>query len=157
VEFGANQDFTLSLWVKHNEPTATNFFPTVLSKEPGGGTRVGYNIGLHNQHTDARWYFQIYVNNTSYQVFGRNNVSDNKWHHLVGIRPGSVIATYEDGVVANQASGNSGDTTNSVNLNIGQLTNAGSCCLYNGLIDDVRIYNRALSADEIKRLYNMGR
>jgi hypothetical protein len=26
----------------------------------------------------------------------------------------------------------------------------------NGLIDDVRIYNRALSADEIKRLYNMG-
>jgi hypothetical protein len=26
----------------------------------------------------------------------------------------------------------------------------------NGLIDDVRIYNRALSADEIKRLYNLG-
>jgi hypothetical protein len=28
---------------------------------------------------------------------------------------------------------------------------------FDGLIDDVRIYNRALSADEIKRLYNMGR
>jgi hypothetical protein len=27
---------------------------------------------------------------------------------------------------------------------------------WNGLIDDVRIYNRALSADEIKRLYNLG-
>jgi hypothetical protein len=26
-----------------------------------------------------------------------------------------------------------------------------------GAIDDVRIYNRALSPDEIKRLYNMGR
>ncbi len=28
---------------------------------------------------------------------------------------------------------------------------------FNGMIDDVRIYNRALSPDEIKRLYNMGR
>jgi hypothetical protein len=28
---------------------------------------------------------------------------------------------------------------------------------FDGLIDDVRIYNRALSADEIKRLYNLGR
>jgi Concanavalin A-like lectin/glucanases superfamily len=28
---------------------------------------------------------------------------------------------------------------------------------FDGSIDDVRIYNRALSADEIKRLYNMGR
>jgi len=34
-----------------------------------------------------------------------------------------------------------------------------SFCIYgfNGLIDEVRIYNRALSPDEIKRLYNMGR
>ena len=28
---------------------------------------------------------------------------------------------------------------------------------YDGTIDDVRVYNRALSADEIKRLYNIGR
>ena len=28
---------------------------------------------------------------------------------------------------------------------------------FNGQLDDIRIYNRALSADEIKRLYNLGR
>jgi hypothetical protein len=28
---------------------------------------------------------------------------------------------------------------------------------FSGLLDDVRVYNRILSADEIKRLYNMGR
>jgi Concanavalin A-like lectin/glucanases superfamily len=28
---------------------------------------------------------------------------------------------------------------------------------WQGKLDDVRIYNRALSADEVKRLYNMGR
>ena len=28
---------------------------------------------------------------------------------------------------------------------------------FDGLIDEVRVYNRALSADEVKRLYNLGR
>ncbi|MDP3996219.1 MAG: LamG-like jellyroll fold domain-containing protein, partial [bacterium] len=28
---------------------------------------------------------------------------------------------------------------------------------FNGLLDDVRIYSRALSASEIKQLYNMGK
>ena len=35
--------------------------------------------------------------------------------------------------------------------------NNGTGEIWNGLIDDVRVYNRALSADEIKRLYNLGR
>jgi Concanavalin A-like lectin/glucanases superfamily len=48
--------------------------------------------------------------------------------------------------------------TNTSNLYIG-MESGFSCCNgnYDGLLDDVRIYNRALSADEIKRLYNMGR
>jgi hypothetical protein len=33
----------------------------------------------------------------------------------------------------------------------------GSSTYLTGLLDDVRIYNRARAADEIKRLYNMGR
>jgi hypothetical protein len=41
------------------------------------------------------------------------------------------------------------------NLRIGR--DADLSALLDGTIDDVRIYNRALSADEIKRLYNMGR
>jgi hypothetical protein len=40
------------------------------------------------------------------------------------------------------------------NANIGRRADGNT---FNGLIDDVRIYNRALSPDEIKRLYTMGR
>ena len=36
-------------------------------------------------------------------------------------------------------------------------SNSGSIGFVDGLIDEVRIYNRALSSDEIKRLYNGGR
>jgi hypothetical protein len=38
-----------------------------------------------------------------------------------------------------------------------RIGNAPDTRLFDGLIHDVRIYNRVLSPDEIKRLYNMGR
>ncbi|PIR91704.1 hypothetical protein COU03_00900, partial [bacterium (Candidatus Gribaldobacteria) CG10_big_fil_rev_8_21_14_0_10_41_12] len=42
------------------------------------------------------------------------------------------------------------DTLNRDNLTIGvSKRNSGLVCLFNGLIDDVRIYNRVLSATEI--------
>jgi hypothetical protein len=40
-------------------------------------------------------------------------------------------------------------------FNIGRSGSGGA--YYTGLLDDVRVYNRALTLDEIKRLYNMGR
>lgn len=55
---------------------------------------------------------------------------------------------------------NSLDITNNAaddGFNIGQIGSHFAGFYFNGLIDDVRIYNRVLSADEIKRLYNMGR
>ena len=55
------------------------------------------------------------------------------WHHVV-IKTDTVV------------------TADSVD--IGRISGTGN---FNGFIDDVRIYNRALSADEIKRLYNLGR
>ncbi|HEY4714989.1 MAG TPA: LamG-like jellyroll fold domain-containing protein, partial [Candidatus Paceibacterota bacterium] len=38
-----------------------------------------------------------------------------------------------------------------------RLTSGALSAFFNGTIDDVRIYNRALSATEIKQLYNLGR
>jgi hypothetical protein len=45
--------------------------------------------------------------------------------------------------------------TAALNDNIGQLTGGGQ--QFTGAIDDVRIYNRALSAQEVQALYSMGR
>ena len=56
---------------------------------------------------------------------------------------GSVTSDAGDGIAIGQASaGNTFDT---------------SANYSNAKIDDVRIYNRALTPDEIKRLYTMGR
>jgi hypothetical protein len=67
------------------------------------------------------------------------------------------VETFVDGVsvASTQTFAGSLCTGSTANVNIGRRADNQS--YFNGTIDDVRIYNRALSADEIKRLYNMGR
>jgi hypothetical protein len=80
------------------------------------------------------------------------------WHFLAGVRKTSApyLELYVDGVSVGTSDTNaSGAITTDdslVGVNRASLSN-----YFSGSMDDVRIYNRALSADEIKRLYNMGR
>jgi Concanavalin A-like lectin/glucanases superfamily len=54
---------------------------------------------------------------------------------------------------------NSGGTpdTSADPLYIGAGYNSGPTSFFNGMVDDVRIYNRALSATEVKQLYKCGK
>ena len=67
-----------------------------------------YEIDLHDSNVSPLWFFQIYVSGTSYAVAGRTNIADGNWHHVVGIRSGNTIQTYEDGTFANTHAGSSG-------------------------------------------------
>ena len=80
----------------------------------------------------------------------------NNWYHVIMISPasGATAQWYINGLdVTNEAG--CGTPVSATSWNIGN--NAESSRSFNGSIDDVRIYNRALTADEIKRLYNLGR
>ena len=88
----------------------------------------------------------------------------NKWQHAAVTWDGSITATnvhmYVDGVettYATQTNGDSFVSDASNSLRIGADGNVNANYAFNGLIDEVRVYNRVLSAAEIKRLYNMGR
>jgi hypothetical protein len=74
------------------------------------------------------------------------------WHMLAGTYDGTVISSYLDGIQCNSTSSLSGQTLyTSGAVQFGEWGSAGANTHY---IDDVRIYNRALSADEIQRLWN---
>jgi Concanavalin A-like lectin/glucanases superfamily len=98
-------------------------------------------------------------------VTGTTAISTNQWHHL-----GAVFNTTDDVelyIDAVQDSVTYSGTASSISygsrgFEIGRVqSNGGGSCaestfIANGQIDDVRIYNRALSPDEIKRLYRLG-
>lgn len=86
-----------------------------------------------------------------------NSVIDLIWHHVVGTYDGTILKMYIDGVLQTDTLSISGsiNTDNSDILRIGR--NPNNTGPWDGLIDEVRIFNKALSAIEIKNLYEMGR
>src|SRR3989344_1302052 len=78
----------------------------------------------------------------------------NTWYHGVITHNQTTMSWYIDGILDSQTTRTETIQNNNDSLRIGRFDrNAWS---WTGLIDDVRIYNRALSADEIKRLYRIG-
>jgi len=80
------------------------------------------------------------------------SVVDNKWHLLVGKYDGSTVSVYVDGKFENSSNFNHGIGSNNSELIIGNDPDCPNR-FFNGIIDDIRIYNRALSEEEIKVLY----
>lgn len=88
-------------------------------------------------------------------VAGVATVNDNEWHHGVFTRDGLDLISYVDGVVDDTATASMLiDLNNDAPLRIGDSVCAND---YVGHIDEVRVYNRVLTASEAKRLYNMAR
>jgi hypothetical protein len=76
---------------------------------------------------------------------------NNEWHFLVGTFDGTYLRYYYDGVregLETATGGNVDTTTADAYISDWDYSNK-----FNGLIDGVRIYNRALSAKEIRWLY----
>jgi hypothetical protein len=81
-------------------------------------------------------------------------VNDGNWHNIVAIKTSNIIYYYVDGVAAGTSTSLSSIATTDV-LTLGVWNNNGQ--YFPGSMDDVRVYNRALSATEISALYAGGK
>ena len=94
-----------------------------------------------------------YVNPTA-----PTNATTGQWYHLVGVKNGTTGYLYIHGVqVASQTNSSLGTITTSDGSvpTIGRNGLAGAVP-FAGQIDDVRVYNYALTATQIKQLFNEG-
>jgi large repetitive protein len=82
---------------------------------------------------------------------GGTAINDNVWHYVVEIFDGQNWLIYVDGKQNQSKTDPATLTVNTQQLRIGIR---GVIYPFNGLIDEVRIYNRALSDAEIQALYN---
>jgi hypothetical protein len=86
---------------------------------------------------------------------GTTPINDGKWHFVVAVGSGGAVNVYLDGVTSPEVTVNqSGNVTGTVT--IGDVSGGGAF-RFVGTIDEVRIYNRALSASEVKQLYLAGK
>jgi hypothetical protein len=80
-----------------------------------------------------------------------DDVNDGNWHHIAGVYDDSTLYIYQDGLAMSSKSLHGSINRNWSRVLIGENGQAPNR-YWNGLIDDVRIYNRALTADQIRVL-----
>src|SRR3989338_773932 len=134
---------TFSLWAKFNVVSGT-----VLSKY---GSVKAYRLFITGD--EIRFGLNTDVNNDTTAA----NIVANTWYHIVGVFNGASSPKLQDIYINGAKQVMTGATIpNSIDdvtaqIKIGEQDNAAQ--QVNGLIDEVRVYNRALSAEEVKRLY----
>ncbi|MBI5360698.1 MAG: DUF2341 domain-containing protein [Planctomycetes bacterium] len=141
-------NFTIGMWVKTSSASMTS----VISK---GFDVAGWGpyILIRSQATVTTSQFYLLSNSPSNSSAGVNGISinDGNWHFLTGVRDGAVMLYYIDGALQGSAAIPVTENYNSnYNVLIGAKNGNGTIGEYfNGVIDEVRIYNRALSVAEI--------
>jgi hypothetical protein len=88
-------------------------------------------------------------------LLGNRVVVDGQWHHVAGVLHGTRMSIYVDGALDAWAVSSPNISVNDYSVHIGANAQAEGR-LFRGLIDDVRIYDRALSIDELQALVKSG-
>lgn len=86
---------------------------------------------------------------------GNKDVADGQWHHVVGMLEGNKRLIFVDGVLDASTNSSPSITVNDFAVLIGANAQA-TGRLFHGLIDDVRVYDRALTLKELRALVEAG-
>jgi len=142
-------DFTLSTWVKVAPATSGGY--VLQQRESGAGGDQGQYILAVNP--DGSVNFAVYNNSTwQFDLTTSATVNDGQWHHVAAVRSQTNGRIYIDGVQAASMVGAMQPLV-SHPVAIGYDLADGSK-RFAGSIDDVRIYERALSAAEIDGVHD---
>jgi hypothetical protein len=138
-------DFTISTWI--NPKTQSSGYNSIVNK---GNWR--YYLGLYNDNRLDLWI------NNAISATAASGLSPNIWYHIVWVHSSSsgdydIVYVNGDNSSSLSINGNlPNPSADATNLGIG-ARNIGNYA-FNGSIADVRIYNRALSSEEIIALNN---
>ncbi len=141
-------DFTLEAWVKYKFSNTGSGVNAILGlgQQLGGATTAGLETTNNNRF--AFVCGSLVTDSTAGLV-----LTEGDWYHVVGVRESSTVTLYVDAV--NKKNGTStANVTNTDNIKVGQDTSTAR--YYKELISDCRIYDRALTSDEILNNYNAG-
>jgi len=149
LQVGTNSTFAVEAWVKSstnagwivNEASTTSNNPL-----------VGINIDASNA---ARFFVRDNANNTV-AVTGTIGVTNNAWHHVVGVRNGTSYSLYVDGKADGNTTSSALGTISLNTTTIGAGRRSTVSGYLTGTIDEAAYYTSALDAATIARHYYNG-
>ena len=144
------QDFTISFYFKSSAPAIQDIF----SRRENCDNEHAFAIRVSPATNSL--IAQISQNNSKDMTFSQPLDFASCWHHVVFRREGKFQSVWLNGVLKDEK--NSATRVDIENNDI-ELEIAGGPCIglsdipFNGLLDEIKIFNRAISRDEIQSLY----
>ena len=146
-DFTSYSAFSVSLWANPDNSAPGG---NIIYHGEGGEFSISYS--------NSAFSFNVKLNNGQWYSTG-TTVSGSRWYYITAIyNKGSTISLYLDGLLVNQTS-----IVNAALINPGALFDSRIGAygyksqpigLYKGVVDQVRLYNSALSQDEINELHS---
>jgi len=141
---------SISLWVNFSSlcsPLSSNCWQVLIGRDAAFNTSQG-SLVLHNHQPNNL------INKLIYHTGGGADITTitpttNSWNHLVFIYENSTTKWFVNGVLTYSAAFAYNSNAN-IPFNIGS---GGNRFYFNGILDDIGIWNRALSSCEIQQLY----
>lgn len=137
------QGFTLSAWVAGSLTTPRPNDGLIIVGKHCFHTGNGYFLG-----TDGGDHLRFGMGDS---LIAPETYLDDRWHHLVGTFDGATQVLYVDGVLKGSRR-HAPPTVNYADIVIGATANPSG--FFQGKIDDVRIYSRALTSTEVEALFH---
>jgi len=144
-------DFSISAWISFNDLSRPS--ERIVAKDSGSGWALSHNDGAN-----ASKKIRFFVRGMTTIVLDSENVfnQSNRWYHVVAVfdHTNQKRYIYVDNALRGSINSDTGTaSTDSATIRIAKSNSS----TFGGSMDDIRIYSRALSAQEVKQLYNTGR
>jgi hypothetical protein len=143
------KEMTVVAWVKYGYPT-TRFEVIVGKGQPVSGEQYWGLI----EHDQGFPHFEFWDGANWYYVSSNVYVEVGVWYFVVATYDSSQMKIYVNGELKNTTSCTIPIPTNNRPLMVGKRYDGGN---FNGLIGEVRIFRKALTAEQISALYNLFR
>jgi hypothetical protein len=156
TSLSGNQVLSTSVWVKFTSWTNTNVDMVFsLGDRTVSGNGKEYALAAYHSGANAPTN-GLYVSIYGYNAIKSQIIPDlNKWYHFVTTHDGSNHQIFINGVLvtSSASNGNVSLPTTGCDLVLGGDTSASRSQFMNGSIANFRLFNRALTQDEVWQLY----
>jgi len=142
---------TLMAWIK---TPSVSTWARIIDKSQWQDN--GFDMAI-SQVTHAP-LFEFFVNGTTSQALATTTVDDDEWHFIAGTFGNKKARIYVDGVMEQEitSTGEVDIKPNDWPIRLGVEANDAKGQPYTGFVDEVALYNRELSADDIQDIYQNG-